>query len=107
MSASCAHGSTTRSPEGETMPSSSSYPSGFDAFDDPGGNLSGPPLHSDMHKHLNDAVEKMQAEMGTSPSGAAATIAARFTAISANVQAFAASGTWNKPTGAAWIFVYL
>lgn len=55
----------------------SSYPSGYDSFSSPGANLSSTPLHSDMHDDMIDAMEAVQAELGLSPSGSDATVAAR------------------------------
>lgn len=55
----------------------SSYPSGYDSFSSPGTNLSSTPLHSDMHDDMIDAMEAVQAELGLSPSGSDATVAAR------------------------------
>lgn len=54
-----------------------SYPAGYDSLANPGTNLSSSPLHSAQHTNLNDAMEAVQAELGLSPSGSDATVAAR------------------------------
>lgn len=59
-----------------------SYPAGYDTMDDPGANLSGPPLHSTMHNQINDVIEAIEAELGINPSGADATVAATLAALS-------------------------
>lgn len=58
-----------------------SYPAGFDTMSDPAANLSGPPLHSTMHNQINDVIEAIEAELGLSPSGADATVAATLAAL--------------------------
>lgn len=57
-----------------------SYPTGFDSMSDPGSTLSGAPTHSSMHNQINDVAEAIEVELGLNPSGASATVAARFTA---------------------------
>jgi hypothetical protein len=73
----------------------SSYPAGLDSLatnkvdgDDmgdatPGSVAVGP--HSGHHNDLADAVNKIEAELGINPSGASATVADRFAAITAAV----------------------
>lgn len=66
----------------------SDYPAGLDSFDtiDAGKKTSdavGGRTHRDMHNDLGDAIEAVQAELGTNPSGSDATVAARLTAIEA------------------------
>jgi hypothetical protein len=66
------------------------YPGGIDAFTNPtsGDDLdSVGVVHSAQHANLNDAVEAIEAELGVTPSGASATVAARFTALDATIAA--------------------
>lgn len=67
----------------------SAYPTGYDAFTNPAGsdplNTSGAKLHSTQHGQVNDAIEAIEAELGLSPSGSEATVAARLTAIEASI----------------------
>jgi hypothetical protein len=70
----------------------SSYPGGLDSFTNPTGtdNLDtavGGLTHSAQHGAVNDAIEAIEGELGTNPSGAALTVAARFTAVEADVAA--------------------
>lgn len=67
-----------------------SYPGGLDSFTNPTGaddqgTAVGGRTHSQMHADINDAVEAMQAELGTQPSGASVDVAARLSAIEADV----------------------
>lgn len=67
----------------------SAYPTGYDAFTNPAGsdplNTAGAKLHSTQHGQVNDAIEAIEAELGLSPSGSEATVAARLTAIEASI----------------------
>jgi hypothetical protein len=67
----------------------SAYPTGYDAFTNPAGsdplNTSGAKLHSTQHGQVNDAIEAIEAELGLSPSGSEATVAARLTAIEGSI----------------------
>lgn len=86
----------------------SAYPTGYDAFTNPAGsdplNTSGAKLHSTQHGQVNDAIEAIEAELGLTPSGSEATVAARLTAIEGSIGGgggglvFVDSGTF---TGAA------
>lgn len=58
----------------------SDYPGGYDSFPDPDTTLDGTPLHSDLHESHNDAIEKIQAELGLTPSSSWATVSARLDA---------------------------
>lgn len=60
-----------------------------------GGNVRGtfqddPDIHEKWHDDVQNELKATQAELGTQPSGAAATVAARFTALDATVAAKAA-----------------
>jgi hypothetical protein len=67
----------------------SAYPTGYDAFTNPAGsdplNTSGAKLHSTQHGQVNDAIEAIEVELGLSPSGSEATVAARLTAIEGSI----------------------
>lgn len=57
----------------------SSYPGGLDALTNPTGSDSMASVsHAGQHANANDAIEAIQAELGTDPAGASATVAARF-----------------------------
>ena len=61
------------------------YPAGLDSLTNPGaGDALTSPSHSGQHTNINDAVEAVQAELGTDPSGASATVKARLEAHEAN-----------------------
>ena len=67
-----------------------SYPGGLDSFTNPtsGDDLDdsvGGRTHSQMHADVNDAMEAVQAELGTNPSGSEATVAARLAFVGARV----------------------
>jgi hypothetical protein len=70
------------------------YPGALDAFTNPtsGDDLdSVGVVHSEQHANINDAVEAMQAELGTDPSAGFATVAARFTDVESDVDALEAT----------------
>ncbi len=58
------------------------YPGAIDTYTNP---LSSEPMnapsHAGQHANANDAIEAVQAELGTTPSGSESTVAARLTAI--------------------------
>ena len=67
----------------------SSYPGSLDSFttiasDKKTSDSVGGRTHRDMHNDLGDAVEAVQAELGTDPAGGSATVKARFDVIEAN-----------------------
>ena len=77
----------------------SSYPGSLDAFttiasDKKTSDSVGGRTHRDMHNDLGDAIEAVQAELGTDPAGAYATVKARLDA-----HPFIGSGT-GSPEGA-------
>ena len=62
----------------------SNFPAGLDAFTNPAANTDLDSLaipHAASHGALNDAVEAIQATLGTNPQGSAATVRARLDAI--------------------------
>ncbi len=64
----------------------SSYPGSLDSFDTIASDKKtsdavGGRTHRQMHNDLGDAIEAVQAELGTDPAGAYATVKARFEAI--------------------------
>ena len=66
----------------------SNYPGSLDSFDTIASDKKtsdsvGGRTHRDMHNDLGDAIESVQTELGTNPSGSDATVAARLTAIEA------------------------
>lgn len=64
----------------------SSYPGALDSFTNPTATdslNSATVPHATQHANANDAIEAIQAELGTDPAGAAATVKARFEAIEA------------------------
>lgn len=61
------------------------YPGAFWAGNTRGANLNDPDVHTKWHDDVQNEVKAMQQEMGLNPSGAAATIAARFTALDTTV----------------------
>ncbi len=58
----------------------SAYPGAVDALVRPDGTDPLSDGHAALHNATSDAVEAVQTELGTTPSGSAATVAARFTA---------------------------
>lgn len=65
-----------------------SYPGALDALTNPA--TTDPltaPSHAGQHADANDAIEAIQAELGTDPAGTAATVAARLTAAESFVGA--------------------
>ena len=70
------------------------YPAGLDDFDNPsdadGDQLDTPGvLHDEQHANANDAIEAIEAELGTLPSGAQATVRDRFEYIEDAVTTYA------------------
>jgi hypothetical protein len=66
----------------------SDYPGSLDSFDTIASDKKtsdsvGGRTHRQMHNDLGDAIEAVQAELGTNPSGSDATVAARLSAIEA------------------------
>jgi len=64
----------------------SNYPGSLDSFDTIASDKKtsdsvGGRTHRDMHNDLGDAIESVQTELGTTPSGSYATVKARFEAI--------------------------
>lgn len=88
-----------------------SYPAGLDTYSRPTGSgtlADDNGSHSAHHDNAYDAIEAIETELGVAPSGAAATVAARFTAaetatsdhLADAADAHAASAITNTPAGA-------
>lgn len=60
------------------------YPSGLDTYTNPAGTDALSTGHASQHANVNDAVEAIEAELGTNPSGSEATVKARIEAIETN-----------------------
>jgi hypothetical protein len=56
--------------------------------------------HKDDHNNANDAINKIEAELGTSPSGASATVAARFAVIQDTSDAYTVTGQSTRTISA-------
>ena len=74
----------------------SNYPGSLDSFDTIASDKKtsdavGGRTHRAMHNDLGDAIESVQGELGTNPSGSDATVAARLTAIEAGTNLGAGS----------------
>lgn len=72
----------------------SSYPTGFDNFatvdpTDTTTTVVGGRTHRASHNDMGDAIEAVQAELGATPSGSAASVAARLSGIEAGTRLFA------------------
>lgn len=89
-----------------------SYPAGLDSFTNPTATDGlddeiGTRTHSEFHADNNDAIEAIQAELGTDPSGSEATVKARIAAaetatanhLADTADAHAASAITNTPAG--------
>lgn len=64
------------------------YPNSLDNFTNPTSTdtLNSPTApHAEQHANANDAIEAIQAELGTAPSGAYSTVKSRIEAIESNV----------------------
>ena len=58
------------------------YPGAIDSLTNPSaGDALTSPSHSAQHANANDAIEAIETELGTTPSGSESTVAARLTAI--------------------------
>lgn len=58
------------------------YPGALDSLTNPAaGDALTSPSHSAQHANANDAIEAIETELGTTPSGSETTVAARLTAI--------------------------
>ena len=62
---------------------STSYPNSLDNFTNPAGTdrLDGAVTHAQAHSNLNDAVEAVETELGTTPSGSFASVANRLASV--------------------------
>jgi hypothetical protein len=58
------------------------YPAAFDSFTNPSaGDSLASPSHAGQHANINDAMEAVQATLGTDPQGSEATVADRIAAL--------------------------
>lgn len=75
----------------------SAYPGSLDSFNNPTGTTKTDATgyeHATQHANANDAIEAIQAELGTTPSGSYATVKARLEAgVSGSIQ-----GAWDSST---------
>lgn len=63
------------------------YPGAVDSLTNPAaGDALNSPSHAAQHANANDAIEAMQTELGTTPSGSETTVAARLAAIEAGTR---------------------
>lgn len=80
-----------------------SFPAGFDVMLEPGGSLSGPPLHDSLHLQITDILAAIEAELGLSPSGTDATVAATLAALPTRYLS-STPVAWNTPSlSGAWV----
>lgn len=76
-----------------------SYPGGLDAFTNPtAGDMLDNPPHDVQHANANDAVEAIEAELGTSPSGGFATVKARIEDVEARLRSYLVDPGLRPPT---------
>ena len=79
---------------------STNYPGGLDSFVNPSGvDPQNSPSHSWQHTNTNDAMEAVQAELGTDPAGGYATVKARLDAGSTPIGTLFLWSTDSAPTG--------
>ena len=73
------------------------YPAGLDEYADPAaGQRQNNPSHSGLHKNHNDAIEAIERELGTDPSGSEPTVKDRLAGIEAGTGLQNAAVTTNK-----------
>lgn len=73
------------------------YPAGLDEYADPAaGQRQNNPSHSGLHKNHNDAIEAIERELGTNPSGSEPTVKDRLAGIEAGTGLQNAAVTTNK-----------
>lgn len=73
----------------------SSYPSSLDSFNNPTGTTKTDATgyeHATQHANANDAIEAIQAELGTTPSGSYATVKERLDATAIPFHPFLLGG---------------
>lgn len=76
----------------------SNYPGALDTLTNPAaGDFQNSPSHSAQHIAANDAIEAIEAELGTDPAGAYATVAARLAALTPSAWT-AFTPTWTLTT---------
>lgn len=74
----------------------SSYPGALDTLSNMSTSLAGPPTHSSIHTAANDAIEAVQAELGTDPAGAFATVKLRHEATESRLLALDGGSTTRR-----------
>ena len=73
------------------------YPGGLDSLSNPSaGSAQTSPSHAGQHTNANDAIEAIQGELGTDPSGSAATVRERLEGIEAGTRLAAGGVTSDK-----------
>ena len=85
----------------------SNYPGSLDSFDTIASDKKtsdsvGGRTHRDMHNDLGDAIEAIEAELGTDPSGGSATVKARLDAIG-TVGTGSPEGVVTAAPGSTWL----
>ena len=65
----------------------SSYPNGVDSFTDVNDATEQSGLHAQLHNDMADAIEKIQTELGATPSGDFSSVVARLLSIEARIAA--------------------
>ena len=78
----------------------SSYPSGLDAFSTSHQDNAGEVIHAQSINDNSDAINKIEAELGTNPRGSSSSVAGRLTRHNALVTATSTSYTPDASTGA-------
>lgn len=64
----------------------SAFPAALDTLSNPAAaDSTNAPSHAQQHIDENDSIEAVEGELGTNPSGIAATVAARFTALDSQI----------------------
>lgn len=81
---------------------STNYPGALDSLSNPAASNpqnSATVPHAQQHANANDAIEAIQAELGTNPSGASSTVKARLDSIDATIQALGDTAFGAIPNG--------
>jgi hypothetical protein len=84
-------------PDVQEQPMASVYPGGLDSFSTT--RTTGQVVQASTDNEHSDAINKIEAELGTAPSGSEATVAARFASVESVVARFAIT-TYGASTGA-------
>lgn len=84
----------------------SAYPGALDNF--PTTRVDETPMattHAADHDNANDAINKIEAELGVNPSGALATVVARLNAVDTSISNLEAAPSLNTQTGTSYTLV--